>query len=77
MEERLCSQCGKPLPSPAYRYGYCPVCRSLMGIDERSDLAEKHRIGKNVVVKGFPPKGRDRLAERLRDGFEMIDDDDS
>jgi len=50
-----------------YEYQYCPVCRSLYGIEERSDLAGN---------KGFPLKGRDRFTERLRDGFGMIDDDD-
>ena len=67
MDERLCSQCGKPLPDTPYEYPYCPVCRSLYGIEERSDLAGN---------KGFPLKGRDRFTERLRDGFGMIDDDD-
>ena len=67
MDERLCSQCGKPLPAMPYSYEYCPVCRSLYGIEERSDLAGH---------KGFPPKGRDRISERLRDGFEMTNDDD-
>jgi predicted amidophosphoribosyltransferase len=67
MEERLCSQCGKPLPDVPYRYQFCPVCRSLYGIEGRSDLTRKNR---------FATKGRDRVAERLRDGFEMIRDDD-
>ena len=53
MDERLCSQCGKPLPDTPYEYPYCPVCRSLYGIEERSDLAGN---------KGFPLKGRDRFT---------------
>ena len=68
MEERLCSQCGKALPDAPYKCQYCPVCRTLYGIEERSDLAGD---------KSFPLKGRDRFSERLRDGFEMIDDDNS
>ena len=67
VEERLCSGCGKPLPDMPYRYKFCPVCRSLYGIQERSSLARKNR---------FSTKGRDRVAERLRDAFEMIRDDD-
>jgi hypothetical protein len=48
-----------------YKYSYCPVCRAFYGIEERDGS------------KAFPRKGRDRLTERLRDGFEMIDDDDT
>jgi len=65
MEERLCAECAKPLPDPPYRYRYCPVCRSLYGIEERD------------FDQGFPRKGRDHLTERLRDGFKMMRDDDS
>ncbi len=68
MEERLCPECKKPLPDPPYDHQYCPVYRSLYAIEQRSDLARN---------KGFPPKGRDRISERLRDGFKMIEDDDS
>jgi hypothetical protein len=64
MEERLCAECNKPLPDAPYKYKYCPVCRSLYAIEQRSD------------GQGLPPKGRDRFTERLRDGFELIDDDD-
>jgi hypothetical protein len=65
MEERLCLECKKPLLDT--RYKYCPVCRSLYGIEQRSDLARN---------KSVPPKGRDRFSERLRAEFEMIRDDD-
>lgn len=65
MEERLCAECNKPLPEPPYRYKYCPVCRSLYGVEQKS------------YDQGFPPpKGRDLFTERLRDGFEMMNDDD-
>jgi len=67
-EERLCPGCNKPLPNPPYGHKYCPVCRSLYGIEERFDLSGKD--------KGFPLNGRDRIAERLRTGFEMMDEDD-
>ena len=67
MDERPCSQCGRPLPDTPYNYKWCPVCRSFYGIEERSDLAGN---------KGFPLKGRDDFTERLRNGFEMTDDDD-
>lgn len=66
MEEPLCSACRKPLPSTSYGYRYCPVCRLLYGVEERTDLAPK---------KGFQ-LGRDRFGERLRDGFELMDDSD-
>jgi len=66
MEERLCSECKKPLPDPPYKCAYCPVCRFLYGVERRSDLVSDHF-----------PRGRDRLNERLREGFHMMDDDDS
>lgn len=67
MEEQVCAECGKPLPDPPYEYKYCPVCRTLYGIAKRTDPAEDHP---------FPPKGRDRISERLREGFEIMDDED-
>jgi hypothetical protein len=64
-EERLCPECGKPLPGSPYAHQYCPVCRSLYSTEMRS-----------LDTHPFPPKGRDRIAERLRDGFEAMRDDD-
>lgn len=64
-EERLCRECGKPLPGPPYAHQYCPVCRSLYATEMRS-----------LDAHPFPPKGRDGIAERLRDGFEAMTDDD-
>lgn len=64
-EERLCRECGKPLPGLPYAHQYCPVCRSLYATEKRS-----------LDAHPFPPKGRDRTAERLRDGFQAMRDDD-
>jgi hypothetical protein len=66
MGERLCGECKRPLPGPAYPFRYCPVCRSLYRIEERSDLACKDPFS----------QGPDPLAKRLRDGFELMDDSD-
>jgi hypothetical protein len=46
---------------------YRKICRALYPIEKRSDLSTDW---------SFPPKGRDRMTERLRDGFQMMDDDD-
>jgi hypothetical protein len=66
MGEKICRECGKPFLPTSYSYDYCPVCRSLFGIERRS-----------ADDSPFPPKGRDLVAERLRDGFAMLNDDDA
>ena len=60
-----CSECGGLVDD--WRYMHCSACRALYPTEKRSDLSTN---------PNFPPKGRDRVTERLRDGFEMIDDDD-
>ena len=65
-EERLCLDCKRPLRAWPYEDQYCSACRSLHGVEE----------GYGVVRSGrFPIKGRDRVAERLREGFKMMDED--
>ena len=65
MEEKVCIDCGRALTDSQTKF--CSVCAPYYAT-RKSDLS-----GKN---KGFPPKGRDRVSERLRDGFRMIDDDE-
>lgn len=62
-DEPRCKDCGGVLDNP--RYGYCGACRHQYGVEERDSGS------------GFPVKGRDRVSERLRDGFALLDDDDS
>ena len=70
MAERICKDCGKPFlqtPGDNRSSYYCPACRLAFKFDEQSDLS-----GRNYLTQ----KGRDRFSERLRDGFDMLDDDD-
>jgi hypothetical protein len=63
--EQLCSERKRPLPELPYESTYCPVCLHSYAVEKR------------LEDKGYPQKVRDRFAERLRDGFELLHDTDS
>ncbi len=60
-----CLDCGQPFEPDSKSYKYCKSCREAYG-------REMQRESESFP----PPKGRDRVTERLRDGFQMLDDDD-
>ena len=70
---KQCATCESDLPAMdgarMYPYRYCPNCREQYGRYLRNGI-----VGPKEDF-GFPLKGRDRVAEKLRDGFAMLRDD--
>ncbi len=67
---KACSTCNADLPS-SYPYKYCQECRNEFGRYMRDGHYHTE------LDRGFPSKGRDRITERLRAGFALMNDEDT
>ncbi|KKK90145.1 hypothetical protein LCGC14_2726000 [marine sediment metagenome] len=56
-----CATCGLSFKQDYKHLRYCQDCRRAFGVYMQRESS-----------KGPPPKGRDRITERLRDGFAAI-----